>query len=440
MSRFYLDDTKPRRKAPNGTFIKNGRKMYKGAIRNNYGNSYQEMVDDKGHPLDINYYDNDGRAHYINRDTGETYASYDTNQNAVVVRPSNYSSNFNNGIKQIDNVINFPLYFYDYLKKPNSGLIDLSNKQVAQITNNTDNIESILTNDFVENNNNNYRPKKDFVNTNDTLIGDSKIPLSNFKIFYGIENGKLRAGNINQFDDNTVIVPNRYKNVNRLTKLLINTDENFRNKFNQYINIQDSLATAYIKRNNIKPSLIDRILGISPRGVVRKYNPDYYNKYINKPANEFGINFNNTGIQGITENGDTINLPPLNSPKMLFSNEKGDGIFVSDYVTELNNINKYLKKHPSYPIMVDNGRFSNYQTTAPNLRRYVGISNPNSMYILGTIRKRNGGSININPANRGKFTATMKRTCKSAEELSHSSNPLTRKRAIFALNARKWNH
>lgn len=49
-----------------------------------------------------------------------------------------------------------------------------------------------------------------------------------------------------------------------------------------------------------------------------------------------------------------------------------------------------------------------------------------------------GKSIHINPANRGKFKATMKRTGKSAEELSHSKNPLTRKRAIFALNSRKW--
>ena len=54
--------------------------------------------------------------------------------------------------------------------------------------------------------------------------------------------------------------------------------------------------------------------------------------------------------------------------------------------------------------------------------------------------KETGGGIHINPANKGKFTATMKRTGKTAEELSHSSNPLTRKRAIFALNAKKWNH
>lgn len=50
-----------------------------------------------------------------------------------------------------------------------------------------------------------------------------------------------------------------------------------------------------------------------------------------------------------------------------------------------------------------------------------------------------GGRIHIKQENRGKFT-TMKRTGKTAEELSHSSNPLTRKRAVFALNARKWNN
>ena len=55
-------------------------------------------------------------------------------------------------------------------------------------------------------------------------------------------------------------------------------------------------------------------------------------------------------------------------------------------------------------------------------------------------QRKKGGGIHINPANRGKFTDTMQRTGKTAEELSHSSNTLTRKRAIFALNARKWNH
>lgn len=51
-----------------------------------------------------------------------------------------------------------------------------------------------------------------------------------------------------------------------------------------------------------------------------------------------------------------------------------------------------------------------------------------------------GGNIHINPANRGKFNATKTRTGKTTEELTHSKNPLTKKRAIFAQNAAKWHH
>ena len=51
---------------------------------------------------------------------------------------------------------------------------------------------------------------------------------------------------------------------------------------------------------------------------------------------------------------------------------------------------------------------------------------------------KKGGSIHINPENKGKFTATKKRTGKTTEELTHSKNPLTRRRAIFAQNAKKW--
>jgi len=55
---------------------------------------------------------------------------------------------------------------------------------------------------------------------------------------------------------------------------------------------------------------------------------------------------------------------------------------------------------------------------------------------------KNGGkmSIHIKPENRGKFNATKKRTGKTTEELTHSKNPLTRKRAVFALNSKKWKH
>lgn len=60
--------------------------------------------------------------------------------------------------------------------------------------------------------------------------------------------------------------------------------------------------------------------------------------------------------------------------------------------------------------------------------------------ILGIPYLAKGSGIHIKKENRGKFTETKKRTGKTTEELTHSKNPLTRKRAIFAQNAKKWKH
>ena len=59
---------------------------------------------------------------------------------------------------------------------------------------------------------------------------------------------------------------------------------------------------------------------------------------------------------------------------------------------------------------------------------------------VGEANLEEGSGIHIKKKNEGKFTATKKRTGKSTEELTHSKNPLTRKRAIFAQNAKKWSH
>lgn len=101
--------------------------------------------------------------------------------------------------------------------------------------------------------------------------------------------------------------------------------------------------------------------------------------------------------------------------------------------------------HPTFSIESKySGNKSQYNPKGLVGGRWVGedifLPAPWQLNDKARLRYRNGGSIHIKPENRGKFTATMKRTGKSAEELSHSSNPLTRKRAIFALNARKWHH
>ena len=62
-----------------------------------------------------------------------------------------------------------------------------------------------------------------------------------------------------------------------------------------------------------------------------------------------------------------------------------------------------------------------------------------NLYPIYPILSYKNGGIHIKKKNRGKFNATKKRTGKSTEELTHSKNPITRKRAIFAQNAAKWN-
>lgn len=49
----------------------------------------------------------------------------------------------------------------------------------------------------------------------------------------------------------------------------------------------------------------------------------------------------------------------------------------------------------------------------------------------------NENKIEIDPKNKGKFNATKERTGKSTEELTHSKNPKTRKRANFAKMAKR---
>lgn len=80
----------------------------------------------------------------------------------------------------------------------------------------------------------------------------------------------------------------------------------------------------------------------------------------------------------------------------------------------------------------ESGKRVGWRPTMEKLHERIGAPLPENF--------SNGGPIHIKKENRGKFNATKKRTGKTTEELTHSKNPLTRKRAIFAQNAKKWKH
>ena len=99
--------------------------------------------------------------------------------------------------------------------------------------------------------------------------------------------------------------------------------------------------------------------------------------------------------------------------------------------------------------MVENPSFENTLDLSSGLilGRFKNLGNPirqlaelisQGFNVDDIIPNHSKGGIHIKKKNRGKFTETMKRTGKTAEELKHSKNPLTRKRAVFAINSRRW--
>ena len=133
------------------------------------------------------------------------------------------------------------------------------------------------------------------------------------------------------------------------------------------------------------------------------------------------------------------------------TNEKGRSIHSSNGLTVVDNMGiqaSLLKMYRDQAMKDFPGRTAAeydemaaayYNRGRGGGRKYVKSGKKDKRYSIRTTYA-SGGSIHINPANKGKFTETMRRTGKTAEELKHSPNPLTRKRATFAINAKKWNH
>ena len=94
---------------------------------------------------------------------------------------------------------------------------------------------------------------------------------------------------------------------------------------------------------------------------------------------------------------------------------------------ERNNFNRSMLDKNTPQTYVDNNMYGDNR-------------NNSNLSVSDTAITRKGGEIHIKPENKGKFNATKARTGKTTEELTHSSNPITRKRAIFALNASHWKH
>ncbi len=91
------------------------------------------------------------------------------------------------------------------------------------------------------------------------------------------------------------------------------------------------------------------------------------------------------------------------------------------------------KTHNTCSLMLETG----YDRAANFLGALLREMEKTIQYVENEEVKNVHESIDIKPENKGKFTATKKATGKSTEELTHSKNPLTRKRANFAKMAKR---
>lgn len=81
-----------------------------------------------------------------------------------------------------------------------------------------------------------------------------------------------------------------------------------------------------------------------------------------------------------------------------------------------------------------------------NINDIFESNNDSSLIDMGLILYMKKGGIHIKPENKGKFTRSAKRAGKSVQEHARDvlNNPhstkLQKKRAQFAINAKKWHH
>ena len=301
-------------------------------------------------------------------------------------------------------------------------VINLTDENVSRIDSNTENASSILFNEFVEDNANNIRPKKDFINTKDVFIGDHKIPLNKISLYYGTEDGKFKVGNINNFDDNTTIVPIRNNNVGRITKIINNvipkdSMDIMEDEYDRLSNLSKRERNRRIietTKNKVKPTFSDYfngfIFGQSPQVLAgRRY---YRKNKLYLPSTQYDDRMTyirnriKYPIKFITENNDTLTSEQIgiDNNKSVFGDENGNSVFING-INRLNNkqineLNNILGKNPLYPVLVDNGRYMKYYKNVDNLHNYnTYVSqdfyrDPKSLYVIGTTnnnKKRMGG-------------------------------------------------
>ena len=236
-------------------------------------------------------------------------------------------------------------------------LVDLTEYRIARIGPETENVQGIYFSDFVEiENSNHIRQAGRFRHTQDTLLGDKMMPLSHFSRFYGIENGRIKSGRLDQFSDSTVVLPVRNKDFGYISKIEFGRKDGNRG----WILVRNPFRA-------LKHSL----------PLISYYPPD-------------------TEVKVYDVDGNIMDEPTVRDAvtgKIFLADSLGNAVFINNLPgydeLMLERLNAILEKHPMGPVIIDNGRYSRYSLSKAVYLEYVfqDLYRPDScLFVVGSLQ------------------------------------------------------
>ncbi len=155
------------------------------------------------------------------------------------------------------------------------------------------------------------------------MIGDRKIPLSNFPLFQGVVNNKLVVDSLKNFDDDITVVPVRSQNKGKIKKLLTR-------RYNWVPAVTTTNDTIFIKDTEMMNKVV---LG-----------------------DERGDSYFIENISGLDNN-------------------------------QINKLNQILSKAPKYYVLPDNGRYKHTSKNASVQSYLNPFDSGKGMFIIGKGKK-----------------------------------------------------
>ena len=266
-----------------------------------------------------------------------------------------------------------------------AAFVDLSAQKIVRIGPQTQAVKGIYFSDFVEvENSNHIRPAAAFRETSDTILTDQRIPLSAVTRFYGVEDGKVRVGRLDQFRDSTVVLPVRNPFYGYVAGIEVEQELGFWQRIYIRQPFRIWKARRELRRELQKLEAEGMVSpGSSSRAVVRRQLPII-------SAYPGGAQVSVIGTDGLPFEEPTVQAAL--GGKLFLADSLGNAIFVNRLNSlgpgELQRLNALLSAHPLCPVIIDNGRYARYALEKGSYRDYVwqDLCRPDScLYVIGSV-------------------------------------------------------